>query len=399
MKLPLNAINTFTFQRQELADKLHQASENVSTGYWQIQLNRSEETSFQQSWYLALSQSRIIFSGSEQLSWSSFIEVLKRYVPRWRGAVIQQQLQIINQRMTDEQKAIPIVMVGQLVAKGLIEYREVTQAVRLQVLTDLDTYFFNYSGQAQFVPDTYLLKWPTTIGLTLNSLLAEDKQRRLQWKQLQPYVSSIEAIPKLDSEVAKRQNLTIGQKQQLQQLTSQSKTLREIAYDLGQDPLKLAHTFASLSQKGLVTITAARQQNTLTSPAPKIFIVDDSPVILQQFKTIVTNLGYQVSCCSDALTAVSEMLASKPSVIFLDVNMPEASGFQLIKQIRLQPQLASVPLVILTAENSLSNKMRAEWSKSKFLTKPLKLNDTSTFYSTLRSLLQEIAPLPSQAFT
>ena len=395
MTLVPHTVNTFTFQGQELADKLRQASTSISTGYWQIQLESGEEKSQRSTWYLAVSQKRIIFSGFKQLNWLLFLDLLKRYVPRLRSPGVQQQLEIINQRMTDEQKATPIVMLGQIVAKGLLEYREVTQAVQLQVLTDFDTYLLNYSGKAQFVSDPHLLKWPTTIGLMLDSLLAEDKQRRLQWKHLEPYVSSIEAIPKLNSEVVERQNITVGQKQQLQQLTSQGKTLREIAYGLGQDPLKLAQTFVSLSQKGLVTITAARHKKTSTSPATKIFIVDDSPVILQQFKTVVTILGYQVNCCNDALTAVSEMLAFKPDAIFLDVNMPEASGFQLIKQIRLQPQLASVPLVILTAENSLSNKMRAEWSKSKFLIKPLNSNDMSTFYSTLRSLLQEIAPLSS----
>ena len=392
MSLVPHTVNTFTFQGQ-LADKLRQASTSISTGYWQIQLESGEGTSQRQTWYLAVSQKRIIFSGFAQLNWSLFLDLLKRYIPRLRSASVQQQLQIINQRMTDEQKATPIVMLGQIVAKGFLEYREITQAVHLQVLTDFDTYLFNYSGKAQFVADPHLLKWPTTIGSMLDSLLAEDKQRRLQWNHLEPYVSSIEAIPKLNSEMVERQ-ITVGQKQQLQQLTSQGKTLREIAYDLGQDPLKLAQTFASLSQKGLVTIT--RHKNTATSTT-RLFIVDDSPVILQQFKSVVTNLGYQVNCCSDALTAVSEMLAFKPAAIFLDVNMPEVSGFQLIKQIRLQPQLASVPLVILTAENSLSNKMRAEWSKSKFLSKPLNSSDMSTFYSTLRSLLQEIAPLTTSS--
>ena len=65
--------------------------------------------------------------------------------------------------------------------------------------------------------------------------------------------------------------------------------------------------------------------------------------------------------------------------------MPQASGFQLMKLIRSQPELAAIPLVILTSEESLSNKMRAKWAKSRFVSKPV---DTES----ISEILEEIVP-------
>jgi CheY-like chemotaxis protein len=125
---------------------------------------------------------------------------------------------------------------------------------------------------------------------------------------------------------------------------------------------------------------------------PEIFIVDDSPLLVQQFRQLVEGWGYQVKYSNNALTAVQTMMESQPVAIFLDINMPGASGFDLIKQIRRQPQLASLPLVLLTAEKSVSNQWRAQWASCKFLAKPRTPAEVPTFRSDLRQMLFEIAP-------
>ena len=84
----------------------------------------------------------------------------------------------------------------------------------------------------------------------------------------------------------------------------------------------------------------------------------------------------------------------EPSVIFIDINMPEISGFELVKQIRKQPQLAAIPLVILTGEQKLSNRWRAQWSGCEFLTKPLASGDVSDFQARLEELLINLVGTP-----
>ncbi len=130
---------------------------------------------------------------------------------------------------------------------------------------------------------------------------------------------------------------------------------------------------------------------------PAICIVDDSQMMLKQFEALVSTEGYRVTTVDDPLRAIPTMLRNLPDVIFLDVNMPDMSGFQLIRAIRLQPELTGIPIIVLTAEKSFSNQQRARWSKCKFLPKPLKPQDLETFRTNLTTILQEVAPSTAAA--
>jgi CheY-like chemotaxis protein len=75
--------------------------------------------------------------------------------------------------------------------------------------------------------------------------------------------------------------------------------------------------------------------------------------------------------------------------------MPGATGFELIKQIRRQPGLATTPLVLLTAEKSVSNQWRAQWAQCKFLAKPTTVEEVPLFQADLQTLLRDIAAIAS----
>ena len=102
-----------------------------------------------------------------------------------------------------------------------------------------------------------------------------------------------------------------------------------------------------------------------------------------------------VHSSEDSVSATEQILEIKPALIFLDINMPVVSGFDLIKQIRRQPDLNDVPLVMLTAEKSVSNQWRAQWASCKFLAKPRSPDDVSEFRTELKDLLRALAPLAS----
>ena len=74
-------------------------------------------------------------------------------------------------------------------------------------------------------------------------------------------------------------------------------------------------------------------------------------------------------------------------LFFIDVNMPGLSGFDLLKQIRRQPKLVNIPLIILTSERTLSNNWRAQQSGCQFLSKPLSPEDIPQFKRKLRLLI------------
>lgn len=228
-------------------------------------------------------------------------------------------------------------------------------------------------------------------GFELNELFAEAQRRRMLWRKLKVQIPSLNSIPVLNEDTAMRSNLSIEQKQRLEKLASGDRTLNDIASALAQDPLEIAKGFAQLINNGLVTLKSPMKPS-----MAQIVIVDDSPLILKQFRSLVTSWGYQVKLSQDPVTALQTILQSNPVIIFLDINMPEITGFELVKQIRRQPELASIPLVMLTAEKTLSNNWRAQWSGCRFLTKPLTPKEVPDFQMELRLLLEELAPLHTQ---
>lgn len=381
----------FTFKPDEFTQKLSQACLDKPLGYWLIKLESK-------TWYIALFQNQIFFSGREPLSWDSFFEILERYIVRLRNKSIREQIVVLKQEVIHEQNRSLRVMINQLIIKGLLKYEEVIAAVKLQILTDFETYLFDYAGEAKFILDPQLVMSRPLPGFELPNLISEVEERRQEWQKLKKYIPSIEGVVELQEQALKNQDLTEFQKEQLRKIISQGTNIREIALNSGKDPLNLAKTLAGLSQKGIVKVK--EPQITVNIPtiqveysAPKLFIVDDSPLMLKQFRSLVKNIGYDIESCSDGLIAVEKMIAYEPQLIFLDVNMPKISGFQLIKQIRMQPQLAALPIVVLTADKSFGNKFRAEWSKSHFLSKPLKVEEVPQFYENLKSILKELAPV------
>jgi CheY-like chemotaxis protein len=305
---------------------------------------------------------------------------------------VQQAFGQLQQELSSKE-AIPLSkIVVEMVNMKLVTHDDVTQALRQKILIDLDNFLFDYAGQAQFVPEPELVVNTPIRGFELSGLIVEAINRQSQWKQLQKYIPSLDSSLNLKQEAIETSNLTTPQKQQLQNLVKPGKNLAAIARTMGKDPLEVVKFFSQLIEKGLIEVQKPADDPADTQSMPEIFIVDDSPLLVQQFRQLVEGWGYQVKYSNNALTAVQTMMESQPVAIFLDINMPGASGFDLIKQIRRQPQLASLPLVLLTAEKSVSNQWRAQWASCKFLAKPRTPAEVPTFRSDLRQMLFEIAP-------
>lgn len=384
----------FSFRASELTEQLKQAFNETLTGYWQIQLDvgaiKPNEAG-SEKWYLGVVQGRVVCSGGEKLSWAYFLETLKSYLSRLQSAEAKQALALLQQELFLKETPRLSKVIVEMANIKLLSHDDVIKALRLKILSDLDAYLFDCAGQAQFIPEPELLINAPMRGFELSGLLTEAVSRQTQWRQLRTYVPSLDSTLILKPEAINASDLTAAQKQQLQNLVGQGKTLRAIAYSMSKDSLEVAKTFASLINKGLVEAIKPKADSANTTQ-PEIFIVDDSAILVEQFRHLVVSWGYQVNYSHNALSAVQTMLECKPAAIFLDINMPGASGFDLIKQIRRQPQLTSIPLVLLTAEKTVSNQWRAQWASCKFLAKPRTSAEIPVFRTELRQMLEEMAP-------
>ena len=82
----------------------------------------------------------------------------------------------------------------------------------------------------------------------------------------------------------------------------------------------------------------------------RLLVVDDDPVQLKLTRIHFSQLGFDVSAVSGASDALIAARANRPDVILSDVFMPGTDGFDLCLEIRRDPDLANVPVVLLSAQ-------------------------------------------------
>jgi len=80
-----------------------------------------------------------------------------------------------------------------------------------------------------------------------------------------------------------------------------------------------------------------------------ILIVDDDPVFVETTKTVLESRDYKVITALDGEEGLRKVKDEKPDLILLDIIMPTQDGFHVCQQIKKNPQLADIPVVILTS--------------------------------------------------
>ena len=81
----------------------------------------------------------------------------------------------------------------------------------------------------------------------------------------------------------------------------------------------------------------------------RILVADDDVDIRELVEFKLSTMGHEIVAVGDGAAAVDACRASKPDLAVLDVMMPGVSGLDAIKQIRADPDLADLPVILLTA--------------------------------------------------
>jgi DNA-binding response OmpR family regulator len=82
----------------------------------------------------------------------------------------------------------------------------------------------------------------------------------------------------------------------------------------------------------------------------KILIADDEQNIVISLEFLMKREGFEVSVANDGEEAVNMIRAQRPDLVLLDVMMPKKSGFEVCQEIKADPALQSVRILMLTAK-------------------------------------------------
>jgi two-component system KDP operon response regulator KdpE len=112
----------------------------------------------------------------------------------------------------------------------------------------------------------------------------------------------------------------------------------------------------------------------MTAPSLRILVVDDEPPIRRFLRTSLTAQGYDVLEADDGKLAIDMARRNALDVIVLDLGLPNADGFEVIRQLRATG--SSVPIVVLSSRSDEKGKVEAlDHGADDYVTKPFGMDE------------------------
>lgn len=182
-----------------------------------------------------------------------------------------------------------------------------------------------------------------------------------------------------------KEEMSVKLYQKLAKIGNGKNSLRDLASALKQDLVKLWRSLLPYIEKGLMKLvdlpdlpvlnfqnSTVETKNSLSQRRRLIACVDDSEMICRTMERIVSGAGFRFIGITDSIQAVVNLMETKPDLIFLDLVMPVANGYEICAQIRRSSAFKEIPIIILTGKDGMVDRVRAKLAGcSDYITKPI----------------------------
>src|SRR5258706_5361080 len=108
----------------------------------------------------------------------------------------------------------------------------------------------------------------------------------------------------------------------------------------------------------------------------RILVVDDDRRVHALVKRMADTRGYKITSAQDGEEGHAAATSDPPALILVDVMMPRVDGWSLVRRLRSRVELASVPIIFITALSGNEDRLRGfRLGADAFLTKPFRLDE------------------------
>ncbi|MEO8065794.1 MAG: response regulator [Candidatus Doudnabacteria bacterium] len=97
-----------------------------------------------------------------------------------------------------------------------------------------------------------------------------------------------------------------------------------------------------------VQLFYTRNQSHMDEKKTKILVVEDEEILLTALSEELSQEGFEVVGAKDGVEGVEKAASEKPDLILLDLVMPKLDGIGALKQMKANPAIQDIPVVILT---------------------------------------------------
>jgi signal transduction histidine kinase/CBS domain-containing protein/ActR/RegA family two-component response regulator len=138
--------------------------------------------------------------------------------------------------------------------------------------------------------------------------------------------------------------------------------------------LPLSNDFELLSSPELSPQQSPSQLQEM-NPSPLILLAEDNEGNIATIVAYLEAKGYRVIIARDGQEAIAAAKSDRPDLILMDIQMPVMDGLEAIKQIRLDPSLATIPIIALTALAMAGDRQKClDAGANEYISKPIKLS-------------------------
>jgi len=86
----------------------------------------------------------------------------------------------------------------------------------------------------------------------------------------------------------------------------------------------------------------------------KILIVDDEPDIITFLSALLEENGYESVSAKDGTEGLELLRKEKPDLVLLDLMMPKKSGITMFQELRKDPELSNIPVIVVTGVSEVT---------------------------------------------
>jgi PAS domain S-box-containing protein len=141
-------------------------------------------------------------------------------------------------------------------------------------------------------------------------------------------------------------------------------------------------------EKSVLLSTLERLKEKTRKESPKILIADDQESMLELISSMVECEGYVISRAHGGYEAIDRASKELPDAIILDLSMPDVSGFEVIRDLKKNPETVDIPIIVCTAKDLSMQEMKMLNSNVSFVMQKEDLNK-QTLLDLIKSLGQE----------
>ncbi len=118
-----------------------------------------------------------------------------------------------------------------------------------------------------------------------------------------------------------------------------------------------------------------------------VLVVDDYNTMIRIIRNLLKQLGFEnIDDASDGSAALNKMRGKKYGLVISDWNMEPMTGYDLLKEVRSDPNLATTPFIMITAESKTENVIAAKKAGvNNYIVKPF-------YAATLKTKIEAVFP-------